>query len=275
MTLIIGIKCSDGIVVGADSAATFGDVAQGNTITQPVSKIDVIKNEVIMATSGHVGLAQLHIDSISRAWTPSGGGGRNAVSLSRSPSDIRRRLHEEINKDSARVAQGFETLSRVIGPNLLMQHLAGSLVAFPTGGANGTLELVEFGMTGTNEAATSDLPFVAIGSGKPTADPFLAHLRRIFWPNSVPTLTDGIFALVWALDHSIEVSPGGLSQPIEIVVMRQGDRNIPVIETLPPEELGEHRQHVIEIEDRMREFREDADGSIDEPPQVPSQSRTP
>jgi 20S proteasome alpha/beta subunit len=40
MTLIIGIKCSDGIVMGADGAATFGSLGQ-QTIRQGTKKLEV------------------------------------------------------------------------------------------------------------------------------------------------------------------------------------------------------------------------------------------
>ena len=276
MTLIIGIKCSDGIVIGADSAAILFDSIRQQTISQPVSKIHVIKDEIIVAISGDVGLAQLHVESIRRVWRSGGQDSGNAISLSRDLSDIRNKLHEEINKNSRRVYQGFEPFSRIISSDLLMGYITDSLVALPAGGVNGTLELVEFNITGTNQAATSDLPFVAIGSGKSIADPFLAHLRRIFWPDSVPTLSDGAFALFWTLDHSIRISPNGLSHPIDIVVMRQGKKNRPVIKKLGQEKLDKYRRHVLYIEGHMRELREDARREdairlIDEDPKPPSQ----
>ena len=54
-----------------------------------------------------------------------------------------------------------------------------SLIAVPVGGLNGIPELIQCNHVGMTEAATTDLPFVAIGSGQELADPFLAFLRRI------------------------------------------------------------------------------------------------
>lgn len=43
MTLIIGIKCRDGIVMGADGAATFEALGQ-HTIRQETTKLDILEN---------------------------------------------------------------------------------------------------------------------------------------------------------------------------------------------------------------------------------------
>ena len=48
-----------------------------------------------------------------------------------------------------------------------------------------------------------------MGSGQPITDPFLALMRSIFWGDGLPTVQDGTFAVTWALEHAIEVNPGG------------------------------------------------------------------
>ena len=57
MTAIVGVLCSDGVVVGSDSAATFASGIQP-TIEQETIKIDVINDRVIVAGSGLIGLHQ-------------------------------------------------------------------------------------------------------------------------------------------------------------------------------------------------------------------------
>ena len=57
MTLLVGIRCTDGVVVATDAAATFG-VTGRYTITHPLIKIDIIDDAVIVATTGQVGLGQ-------------------------------------------------------------------------------------------------------------------------------------------------------------------------------------------------------------------------
>ena len=51
MTLIIGIKCKDGIVLGADGAATLGAMGQ-RTILQPMKKLEIISSAMVLGVSG-------------------------------------------------------------------------------------------------------------------------------------------------------------------------------------------------------------------------------
>jgi hypothetical protein len=55
MTSVVGALCKDGVVVGSDSAATF--VAGGmRTIEQPTEKLVVVRDHIIVAGTGQVGL---------------------------------------------------------------------------------------------------------------------------------------------------------------------------------------------------------------------------
>ena len=65
MTLILGVKCSNGVVVGADGAATLGSLTL-QTVMQPTSKLAVIAGKVILGVSGPIGLGQLYEDRLSQ-----------------------------------------------------------------------------------------------------------------------------------------------------------------------------------------------------------------
>lgn len=67
MTLVIGIRCSDGVVIGADGAATLATLAEA-TIRQEVTKLQVCRDQIIVGTSGFVGLSQLIVSSIDEVW---------------------------------------------------------------------------------------------------------------------------------------------------------------------------------------------------------------
>src|SRR5262249_55071935 len=64
MTVLVGILCEDGVVVGSDSSATFGD--QIRTIEQPVKKTFIVGNDMIVAGTGQVGLGQRFEDVLGR-----------------------------------------------------------------------------------------------------------------------------------------------------------------------------------------------------------------
>ncbi len=114
-----------------------------------------------------------------------------------------------------------------------------SVVAIRAGGND---HLYQFSETCAPEEATSDLPYISIGSGQQNADPFLAFLRRVFWEGKTPNLSDGIFATLWALTQTIKSSPSSVSEPITIAVLKD-------------EELEEHRQAITEAENTLRGFR--------------------
>jgi len=58
MTIIVGVKCVDGIVIGSDSIATS---ANGSTAIMQIEsndKICIFEKSLIVASTGSVGLAQ-------------------------------------------------------------------------------------------------------------------------------------------------------------------------------------------------------------------------
>ena len=67
MTVIIGALCVDGVVVGADSAVTFGN-RHFNSIRQKTRKISIVADRLIIAGSGYVGHNQRAVESVQRAF---------------------------------------------------------------------------------------------------------------------------------------------------------------------------------------------------------------
>jgi hypothetical protein len=117
-----------------------------------------------------------------------------------------------------------------------------------------TAHLVQFSAQCAPEEATEGLPFISLGSGQPLADPFLAFLRRIYWPTGLPSLLDGQLATVWTLDQAIRINPGGIAGETQIVVLKKdaNGRNW-VCDAISNDELGEHRRVIDDLENKMRE----------------------
>ena len=92
---------------------------------------------------------------------------------------------------------------------------------------------------------------MAIGSGQHIADPFLAFLRRIFWPNRLPTTSEGKASAVWTLYHAIQTNPGGIGFPMQVVTLSmQGGK--PKAAELSREEIDtEHIQGIEDAEKKM------------------------
>jgi 20S proteasome alpha/beta subunit len=214
MTLIVGIKCKDGIVMGADGAATFGPHGQP-TIRQSVkNKIRRLgADQGMVGVSGHVGLGQRIIGEIE--------GLRNAGQFKGSSfqvmTTIRKAIwgHIEVEMQIARAA------AQAAGAGALQAVMSSTLAAVLLNAKEPCL--FQFDYMAMPEQATDDLPFVAIGSGQLIAEPFLAFLRRIYWPNKLPTVDEGVFAAVWTIQHAILTHHGGVGPPIQVVTLRESD----------------------------------------------------
>ncbi|MBI5826720.1 MAG: hypothetical protein HZB22_03195 [Deltaproteobacteria bacterium] len=220
MTILIGVLCKDGVVVGADSSATF-DAGGLRTIEQPTRKIDIINGKIIVAGTGQVGLGQRFSYQIKKAWS-----------------------ENKLKGNSIEVAKTMSALgiSDFIDTKWVEKGQYGALVAFP---AEKKSHLCEFQIRDFQpELKTEHLWYVSVGSGQLIADPFLGLMRRIFWPTEPPkTYQDGIFVVVWALQHAIELNPGGVNGPMQIAVLAQDGGDIKA-RMLEEGEITEHIDNV-------------------------------
>ena len=157
MTAIAGMFCQDGLVIGADSSATFG-VGSFKTIEQPTEKICIIKDCVIVACTGQVGLAQRF---------------EHVVEIAHSNKKFTGH-YLEVGKELCRAAiSDFSSTSSTKGS-------LGALVGFPLGGTE--VHLCEFTQTDFQpEFKNKSTWFASMGSGLHITDPFLALMRNVFW----------------------------------------------------------------------------------------------
>jgi hypothetical protein len=229
MTSIVGILCKDGVVIGADSSATFAN-GQFRTIEQPMEKIEIIGNHVIVVGTGQVGLGQRFCEIVRKAW--------NEKAFSSSPVDVGKFL-------SGTAINDFVQTSAPKG-----QY--GAFVAFPS---NHRPQLCEFAVPDFQpELRTENIWYGSMGSAQPITDPFLGLIREVFWSNGMPSLQDGVFATTWTLDYAVKVNPGGVNGPVRIAVLEliKGQSEARIISD---DELGEHRQNIEEAKKALRDFK--------------------
>jgi len=239
VTILVGIHCKDGIVIGADSSSTFG-VGQFRTIEQPTDKINIVGGQIIVAGTGAVGLNQRF----------------NAIVSSAHQQDAFKKVPVPIDI--------VNNLAKCAIDNFKFTHIYpfppgvgyGALLAFCK---NKQLYLCEFDPNNfqpeLKEADLKKIWYVAMGSGQLIADPFLGFIRDVFWDNTPPSCQDGIFAAVWTLSHTIDLNPGGINGPIRIATLRLVEGKYEA-RILDDEELIEHKQHVAEIKKHLREYRD-------------------
>ncbi|MDD5094685.1 MAG: hypothetical protein PHV74_09945 [Dehalococcoidia bacterium] len=230
MTSIVGIICKDGVVIGADSSATFDD-GQIRTMEQPTEKLEVIGSHVIVAGTGQIGLGQRFCAIVQKTWEAKG--------FQKSAIDVSRSLSKSTIQDFA------ETQAR--------PGNYGALVAFP---CERKYHLCEFSVRDFQpELKTDHLWYCSMGSAQIITDPFLAFIREIFWKDGRPEVPEAIFAATWTLDHAIKINAGGVNGPIRIAVLEKGKDSQFEARLLSDVELGEHRQNVEEAKTLLRSFR--------------------
>ncbi|MEX0881580.1 MAG: hypothetical protein WDZ34_01760 [Candidatus Saccharimonadales bacterium] len=245
MTLIVGVLCSDGAVVGSDGAATLGQ--PGNpTVRQEVRKLDVLNDKIIVGVSGPVGLGQKIKYTINEQWSNNDFSGLDPVMVGS-------KISEGMRQHTQPLMQTAQQAAPVVGNQMAsMSFMASSIVAMivkhePT--------LMQFDYQASSEVANQDIPFIAVGSGQPLADPFLAFIRRVFWKDHLPTLSEGIFAALWTLQHAIEVHPGGVSNPIQMAVLKKDGDGYAV--ELEESELKETYQSIEAAENRLATYKDE------------------
>ena len=248
MTILIGILCRDGVVIGSDTSATSVD-GQTPTIEQPTHKIEIVSNRMIVACSGPLGLAQRFTAIVEKASE------NKLFAKGKQPLEVGKEL-------CGRALQDFASTG------LAAPFDFGALIAFPIGSG---LNLCEFETIRFQPELKGggSLWYVAMGSGQAICDPFLGLQRRVFWKDGrPPTLMDGIFATVWTLQHVVDLNPGGIKGPIEVAVLDNSKHGADA-RLLGERELDEHRNNIVGLEEHISKYPELLSGDLDtEVPEV-------
>jgi hypothetical protein len=221
LTVLVGVRCSDGVVVGADSVATSSTGISPLIHLQSNSKIRIY-GKVIVAATGAVGLSQRLDVHIQEAIS---GGVFNMLKLRECAANI-----------SKRVLTDFEQSKVQFHPQLGLRF--GALIASVHSGEPFLLEYD----TGNFQPVFKEgnIFFVSMGSGQTLADPFLAFVARVMWGGKMPTVADAKFGVFWALQHAISLAPGGVGGPIILATLQQNNGTWIAAEADENQELEEY-----------------------------------
>ena len=238
MTLVVGIQCSDGVVIGTDSAMTFGIAEQFHTIEQPIRrKIDIIEDKIIIAGTGQIGLGQRFTELTERLW-------KGKKFSDKSILDIGRLI-------SHHTIQDFQS-------TFLKPGAFGALTAIPN---KSKAELIEFAVADFQPEVKSEINWYAsMGSGQPVADPLLGFVRTVFWGDDAPSCKEGIFATTLVLKLACSMTPHGVAGPIQMATLCREKREF-TARYLTEDELHEHDQSVDEAISHFKDFRAKLAGS--------------
>lgn len=259
MTSIVGIRCKDGIVIAADSSATFGDGNNRTIEQQTDKKIELVNDTMMAAGTGAVGHHQRFVAVASRV-------ANDPAFKKGTPLTCAKMLSK----------QGLEDFSLTHVLKLeyaaLVAYVAeGQLVLceFPTGGMHP--EVLKYMPMAFQPELKNDLWFSSAGSGQPLTDPFLALLRKVFWPGDPPEIQGGIFMALWALMHACELNPGGIKEPIHIAVLSKNKDGAFTTRFLTDEEKAEHQDIVGSAMSHLQQFKDILEGKAgtEAPPPAP------
>lgn len=247
MTILVGVLCQDGVVIGADGSVTFA-AGQNPTIEQPTQKIDIIDGSVILVGTGEVGLGQRFSAITEQAL--------------KAPDILKLSAIDRVTHLSHHALKNFS--HTFVQPNAVPY---GALLAFF---ANGQPYLCEFQLHNMRpELKTDRLWYCSMGGGQMIVDPFLGLIRKVFWDSGPPTIQEGIFATTWALRHAIDCNTGGINEPIQIAVLAKNDHGDPKARLLDGDELQEHRENVDGAVEHLRDYRNKLKGDQAAIPDVP------
>ena len=120
--------------------------------------------------------------------------------------------------------------------------------------------------------------YVALGSGKLSADPFLRFLVDTFCAgNKQPSVREGLFLATWAIQHVIDTNPGGVAGPIRVATFEAIAGGEFDARNLPDDEIAEHQQAIESAAEALRTWRDqlqsgaaadDAPSQPEAPPQT-------
>lgn len=235
MTVLVGIRCTDGVVIGSDSAMTFGWSPENPTIEQfHPNKVDIVGSNIIVAATGHIGVGQRFTHEVEKV--------SNSDVVKNGPA-------VEAGRILANAAvKNFASTDTPKGRN-------GALVALPI---RGKAELIEFQPADFQpEVKTPAVWYASMGSGQVIADPLLGFVRTAFWKEGVPDLQAGLFAATFVLKLACDMAPVGVSHPLQMAVLRKGKEGRGGFRAsrLSRDELAEHEESVTGAIDRLGEYR--------------------
>jgi hypothetical protein len=248
MTVVVVFHCPDGVVIAADSMLTpnMGGISVGHHHGR---KIEVLPGPQLFAFAGDLGQAA--------------------------------RFKIMAEHSHATIVNGTHALDYGLGLSTgILQQLASTGI---TGNAIGTNTVLAFSYGGSHHCCMfeSNLQprlldenhfYVALGSGKLSADPFLRFLVDVFCPNGRPTLREAVFLATWTVQHVIETNPGGVAGPIRVATFNaDGIGGFQAIE-LPESEIAEHQQAIESAGTALRKWRDEiqSGGAADDAPEPPA-----
>lgn len=232
MTVVVAFHCTDGVVVAADSMLTpsVGGLGVGH---HHGMKLATINGPQLFAFAGDLG----HADRI-RVMADSS---HSLIAKAGHPLDYA----IAITGSMIQQFQSTGIAAQMINCNIIL--------AFQHANAH---QCCVFEGALQPRFLDGNHFYVALGSGKLSADPFLRFLVDVFCANGRPNVREGIFLATWAVQHVIDTNPGGVAGPIRVATFALNGGGAFEARTLPDDEIAEHQQAIESAAEALRTWRD-------------------
>ena len=258
MTVIVGFYCTDGVVIASDSMLTpsLDGIGIGH---HQGKKVHLLRENQIISFSGDFGLAARFRMIAEDAFV-----------------DIHPSASTEVSPLSHCVKLSQETFIQFESTGLKLAEIdLGMVLAFPHKSGP---QCCVFESQVQPRLLDKHQHYVALGSGKMSADPFLRFLHDIFivdW--NWLALKEALLLAIWTVEHVIDTNPGGVAGPIQMASLSMDGGKL-VAKEYEPNEIRERSESVKSAVDALRAWRDLVSGetqrTVDIPP-VPQESPRP
>ncbi len=272
MSLIVGIRCADGVVIAASGPTSWPSADGLPAARQQAKRLRVVAGQAVLGVAAHDGLAQEMALSLERCLV--GPDRRDSAE-----DVLREKIRDALAAPIQRTVAIHQTLHGLPGfattsNDYLVSH---SILAIPL---HRTLRLYALDPECSLTEITEELRCAAVGLARSAAEPFLAFLRRVLIGHDAPMLSTGELAAYWTLHQAVVNNVAGVTPPIQVIsVTRNPEGSIEIVER-GEEEIAALRQAMEKAEERIgQSFRggaTDGDGkAVSNASEKPIRKRVP
>lgn len=244
MTVVVAFLCTDGIVLAADSMITpsMGNLNVGH---HHGVKVNVLAGDQLFAFAGDQGQAA-RVKHIAD-------NGANSIHAYGHPLDYAVAISQAVIDQFTRTGiNGSINVNTMLGWR-----------------QNGITACCVFEGAMQPRLLDANHFYVALGSGKLSADPFIRFVVDTFCTAGQPTVREAVFLATWVVQHVIDTNSGGVAPPIRMVTIEEVAGNF-VARDLPIEEIAEHQQAIESAAEALRGWRDNfQNGAVNDPPAEP------
>ncbi len=247
MTVLVAIKCSDGIVVASDSMLTVGGFAQQNG-----QKIHILPGaqQQIFAFAGSLDLADRF-----RA---------EAIHISGNIVTAANKLAHSIT-----LGRNFAQNLQATGLDPLKADLS-TVIGFVK---DNIPEICLFIFGTQPRFLDAHHPYCAVGSGALAAQPFIKFLTDTLLGGRQPNLAEGKLLATWAVKYAIETLAGNVGEPIDIATIETAPQGGWILRELDVADIEETKQAIAAAKDELKSWKDNLHtnpGADTETDQIPA-----